>query len=436
MSVIHANIRGGLAAFLLLLVLSAQEAAGQFPVLPNAVPSEERKLIVNYATFPSTDPSRVRLEVYYQVYNYGLEFERVSDQLFRARYVTTVRLIDRDADTVVSSSRQEREATVDQLLKTKSTGDFRTAQVNFEVPPGKYEVGFLLETIGSRSVLKRDFNIDIKGFGNKNPQLSDVELVQAAGPMPDGEVPEDFAKGDLMIIPSLTGTFSSEDQGKIMFYLEISRGSDSASEVTIETSLRRGSRGMVYRDSLTAPLNERITRQLREISLEDYMPGEYELSVSLHGRRYKKLDEKKVSFRVPWTSTAILRHDWDAALDQLELITDRNDVKPMRKIEDLGERVKAIERFWAERDPDPSTSINEMKVVFYHRIDAANRLFSVLNREGWRTDRGRVLIRYGEPDQIDDFPLVPDRYPYQEWHYYRDGRYRKFVFVDVNEDGE
>jgi hypothetical protein len=59
-----------------------------------------------------------------------------------------------------------------------------------------------------------------------------------------------------------------------------------------------------------------------------------------------------------------------------------------------------------------------------------------MRRNGWRTDRGRIYIMFGEPDQLDDYPYAPDTHPYQEWHYYRQGRYRKFFFVDENEDGE
>ena len=66
----------------------------------------------------------------------------------------------------------------------------------------------------------------------------------------------------------------------------------------------------------------------------------------------------------------------------------------------------------------------------------ANRMFTIMNLDGWRTDRGRILITFGEPDQIDDYPFVANRWPYQEWHYYQQGRYRKFVFVDINEDGD
>ena len=59
-----------------------------------------------------------------------------------------------------------------------------------------------------------------------------------------------------------------------------------------------------------------------------------------------------------------------------------------------------------------------------------------MGREGWRSDRGRIYIQYGEPDQIDDYPVAAGGRPYQLWHYYSHGAYRKFTFVDEYEDGD
>ncbi|MCH7812627.1 MAG: GWxTD domain-containing protein [Planctomycetes bacterium] len=81
----------------------------------------------------------------------------------------------------------------------------------------------------------------------------------------------------------------------------------------------------------------------------------------------------------------------------------------------------------------------------HRRIDGPRRLRPgvlpaatrpIARREGWETDRGRIYIIYGHPDQLEDWPYSPNARPYQEWHYYRDGRYKRFLFIDKNEDGE
>ena len=419
----------------LILCIGAGPVFAQSYLMQKAVEAEESQIIVDYAVFPTESGDSLRLEVYYQVYNYALEFEPDGD-FYSADYVVTVKVFDDEDEPPVAQHRESKDVRVSSLEKAKSTGDFRTAQINFVLPAGKYDLDFLLEDVGTNAILRRDFELDLEAYDSKYPKLSDIELVQATGAVTEERPGGSFAKGDVMVVPSLTHRFSGDEDGRIVFYLEIHQGGDKSEDVVVETSLRKDGRTMVYRDSLTTPLKQLVTRQIREISLGEYVPGQYTLEVSLHGRRYKKLDEKKVDFRIPWTATAVLRHDYDAALDQLEYIAAGDEIDPLRKIKDLDGRLRAIEEFWAKRDPDPATPKNELKAAFYHRVDMANRLFTIMNRDGWRTDRGRILIQFGEPDQIDDYPFDPNRWPYQEWHYYEQGRYRKFVFVDVNEDGD
>src|SRR2546422_562429 len=53
---------------------------------------------------------------------------------------------------------------------------------------------------------------------------------------------------------------------------------------------------------------------------------------------------------------------------------------------------------------------------------------------GWRTDRGRILIRYGPPDETLRRPQASNTAPYEVWKYTRT-RARKFVFYDVTRFG-
>jgi len=399
-----------------------------------AVISQEQQLLVNYGIFPSDNPELARLEIFYQVYNYALAF-MPEEGVFTAEYSISAKIFDDDKQPAESYFKEKR-VTVASLAKTKSASDYRINQLNFDLPPGKYRVEFVLRAVGSNAVVRRDFEVKLKQYDSNAPSLSSIELVQAASPTREGDAAAGFSKGSLTVIPSLSETFAADDQGRLLFYLEIHRGGDSTESVVVETKVRGDSRGMVYRDSLTTTLGSVITRQLREISLKDFAPDDYELIVSLHGRRYKKVDEQKSKFRVPWTQLATLKYNFDAALDQLAYVFEGKEIKPLRELKTVEERRQGLDEFWAARDPDPTTAVNELKVVFYHRLDAANRLFSVMHLEGWRSDRGRVYIQHGEPDQIDDYPFSAGLYPYQEWHYYRSGRYRKFVFVDADEDGD
>jgi GWxTD domain-containing protein len=65
------------------------------------------------------------------------------------------------------------------------------------------------------------------------------------------------------------------------------------------------------------------------------------------------------------------------------------------------DRGKFIVNFWKNRDPDKSTPVNEFKQDYYRRIAYANKFFGVGGTAGWRTERGRIFILLGPPNEIN-----------------------------------
>jgi GWxTD domain-containing protein len=61
-----------------------------------------------------------------------------------------------------------------------------------------------------------------------------------------------------------------------------------------------------------------------------------------------------------------------------------------------------IEGFWRMRDPVPWTEENEFKQEHYRRIQYANERFHD-GKPGWKTDRGKVHIIHGPPDETSFF---------------------------------
>lgn len=66
----------------------------------------------------------------------------------------------------------------------------------------------------------------------------------------------------------------------------------------------------------------------------------------------------------------------------------------------------------------------------------ANTRYSTTFKQGWRTDRGRVLLLYGRPDEIERNPSSIDTKPYETWFYYSLDGGVKFIFGDVSGFGE
>lgn len=88
------------------------------------------------------------------------------------------------------------------------------------------------------------------------------------------------------------------------------------------------------------------------------------------------------------------------------------------------ERQQFIEQFWLRRDPTPGTPRNEFQEEHYRRLAYANEHFGFEDTAGWRTDRGRIYIEFGPPDERDVFEKggtasngKPILMPLERWRY-------------------
>lgn len=66
---------------------------------------------------------------------------------------------------------------------------------------------------------------------------------------------------------------------------------------------------------------------------------------------------------------------------------------------------KFIDLFWAKRDPDLNTRVNEFKVDFDARVAAADKAFGEGETRGALTDRGKTLVLLGQPAQRGEEPI-------------------------------
>ncbi|MGB6430789.1 MAG: GWxTD domain-containing protein [Candidatus Acidiferrales bacterium] len=115
------------------------------------------------------------------------------------------------------------------------------------------------------------------------------------------------------------------------------------------------------------------------------------------------------------------------------------------------EREQFIEQFWLRRDPTPDTPENEFKEEHYRRIAYANEHYAS-GIPGWKTDRGRIYIIWGAPDEIESHPTggtydrpeeegggTTSTYPFEQWTYrHMDGIGENVMleFVDTTMTGE
>lgn len=98
------------------------------------------------------------------------------------------------------------------------------------------------------------------------------------------------------------------------------------------------------------------------------------------------------------------------------------------------ERAKLFKKFWDARQPVPGQVPNPVLAEFFLRLEEANARFRWSIHEGWKTDRGRILIIYGPPDNVENRNDGATSAKYEIWNYEKTGR--RFVFEDTNDTGD
>ncbi len=129
-----------------------------------------------------------------------------------------------------------------------------------------------------------------------------------------------------------------------------------------------------------------------------------------------------------------VRYEYKDQLQQLRYIANQNEWNTLRKVpEEM--YPEAIERFWQVHDPSPGTLRNEAREAFYRRVITADERYTIHKRlKGWKSDRGRIYIKYGEPDEIRSEVHPIGLYPYIIWSYY--SRNLEFEFEDTGGFGQ
>ena len=160
----------------------------------------------------------------------------------------------------------------------------------------------------------------------------------------------------------------------------------------------------------------------------------------------KQKKENAKSLKIELSKTYKKWLDEDVAY----IITDE-ERKAFKQLSNDEERDQFIEAFWQRRDPTPDTEENEYKEEHYRRIEYANEHYAA-GIPGWKSDRGRIYIMYGPPDEIEGNPGggTYDRpmeegggstttYPFEDWRYrYLEGVGQEVIieFVDKCQCGD
>jgi GWxTD domain-containing protein len=118
--------------------------------------------------------------------------------------------------------------------------------------------------------------------------------------------------------------------------------------------------------------------------------------------------------------------DW---INDHDILLVQSERDAWKRLETDEEREQFIQDIWRSRDPNPDTEENEFKLEFYERVAYANSHFTS-GKAGRFTDRGRMYIKFGKPDEIESHPMggsyerpsyegggSTTTYPFEKWFY-------------------
>jgi GWxTD domain-containing protein len=137
--------------------------------------------------------------------------------------------------------------------------------------------------------------------------------------------------------------------------------------------------------------------------------------------------------RAPFVFDAEIRTYMDSLIAFIDYVATPEELRTFQSLTSPRARWLFLKKFWAKRDPDPETPRNEFLETFLRRCQIADRRFSEMGRAGRKTDRGRIYIKYGPPQDVERYTLTGDLPDQVHWTYESPKYF--YVFMDIDGSG-
>jgi GWxTD domain-containing protein len=422
---------------LVVLALIAGLSAAQ------VIPATERlRVTADISRFRGSDDENIHVEIAYAFSECGLTYKPDSigfgaaiDLLLTVHLKDSLVYVDR---WLVPHSIRD--------TSVLSRGMNLIGLYKLQLPQGEYM--FKVLSRDRNDPLRRDSltaRVPVRSFETGVPVLSDVAL---ASTIRQGTKGGTFYKNTLDVVPNVGGLYT-EDQ-KCFYYCEaygLLAGNDT-SEFVVRTNVYDAvGKEIVSRDRPKRRVAESSVI-VDQFAVKNLRTGSYTMMLSIVDSASKVL---ATSGRKLFVYNATLGVDSSLlasasslpmpqymSMDSTELDREfnwaryeaRDDEKSQYKaLNGSQAKRKFLSDFWRHREPG-------LRDEYLSRVAYANANFRIMAREGYRTDRGRVMIMYGASDDIERHPSETESRPYEIWSYNNIQGGVLFVFVLRNAAGD
>jgi GWxTD domain-containing protein len=302
-----------------------------------------------------------------------------------------------------------RRVAVATFAATRAPGAMITERRTLAVPPGRYRV----------EVSVRDLSSDVGSDARDDLDLPDYAR------MPIGVADLQLGVADSLGFRTVPGR---------RFGLEVSRL--GARVALFDRRPGAWPRTYPFRYRILDDTGEELVTGSQDVTLKsaadsvlirpsrsDLFIGDYRFEIELtDGRSRWRIDR---TFEVEESGPPRGR-DFERLLEPLSYIAEPGEIERLRALP-ADDQARGWEEFWRRRDPSPETPRNEALLEFFRRLRYCESHFQGFG-PGWRSDMGRIYIRYGPPDQVDTRQANSTSGQVEVWYY--NSPYRRFVFVD------
>ena len=396
---------------------------------------DDRPLLyyMDHVTFPKIgDPTAAKLEVICGFEIDQLTFRDQDDQSFAA-YGLEIRLFDGSGEFVDGTYWNQEVSHTSEEFGLRSRALLLPHM--FTLPPGTYTVRsvFLDSLSGRRAELEKE--VEVADFSGEPVRLSGIELAtRISGESGGGP----FDKYGITVIPRPNRTYTSEDQ--LNFYCEIVNlqyDAEEASGYTVQYLVNDEiGNTVLYQGPVTKKKVGTATTEASAMNIAELETGQYTLAIVATDLGTMASDTSTVDFMVVRPREEVKSELTQEMADNFYHMTYYIMTKQERDLWntlDLTGKTYFMINYWKRRDPDPDTAENEFQKELFSRWTYVCNNYGGVER-AWKRDRGRIVLKYGMPTEVERHYHDVEMKPHEIWRYHNGNM--TFIFVDLRNKNE
>ncbi|TET43992.1 GWxTD domain-containing protein [candidate division TA06 bacterium] len=320
----------------------------------------------------------------------------------------------------------------EEALRKKLSG---VDQFEIELKGGVYELSLTIKDLNSKRSGSAVGRIEFPELGSVLA-LSDVQLATS---ITVDTIGSNFTRGNIKVIPNPKRVFGDNLRFLYPHFEIYNMKFDAANPGTYSTTYSiLNEQGEVV-TTLPPTQSEKLGHTgvgASAVNVLGLLPGRYLLQVEIKDSSTGQSAKATSSFEVARLKPRRpLMGGWaEEYFDRIDLLAGQDTFRFMRSLSPNGQEQFLID-FWLRRDPTPGTPQNEFFDAFAARVKEADEMFRSGLERGIASDRGKIYIKYGKPDDTESYPTDPDYPAHEDWFYYREGGIQ-FIFSDISGIGK